>query len=94
MSQIIKNSLLENRAAMNLSLKKTMTMKNGMSLSYKTMSKPDIIAQRAELKKELLILEEQNLKNKNLFKKSKINESSVVKLETELKQTGDSHLIK
>ena len=31
MSQIIKNSLLENRAAMNLSLKKTMTLKSGMN---------------------------------------------------------------
>ena len=58
------------------------------------MSKPDVIAQRADLKKELLILEEQNLKNKNLLKKSKIHESSAIKLETELKQTGESHLIK
>lgn len=42
-----------------------------MSHSTKTISKSDVLAQRAELKKELLVLEESNLKGKNLNKKNK-----------------------
>jgi hypothetical protein len=58
MSQVIKNSLLENRIAANATIRRTNTLKSGLNQTYKSLAKSDVIAQRAELKKELLILEE------------------------------------
>ncbi len=58
MFPVTKNSLLENRMAANMSLRRTMTMKPGLSQTYRAAGKSEVISQRADLKKELLVLEE------------------------------------
>jgi hypothetical protein len=52
-----------------------------MGHSMKTIGKSELLTQRADLKKELLVLEEQALRSKNLQKKIKNLESILSKLE-------------
>ena len=91
MSQIAKNSLLEVRAGNTLNSRRTTLLKSSLGQSAKVLSKSFVLSQRSELKKELLVLEEQVLKNRNFTKKSKNLEKVISKAENEFKNITESH---